>query len=322
MKVLITGCAGFIGYHATLNFCNQKKNKVFGIDNINSYYDVSLKKSRLQNLKKLNNFYFTKLDLTQKKKLDNYFKKNNFDKVIHLAAQAGVRYSIKNPDAHVNSNIIGYSNLLEVCKNHNIKHLVFASSSSVYGSSNVCPYRENMNTDKTESIYAATKKAGEVMSYSYSHLHNLPITVLRFFTVYGPYGRPDMAIYKFTEGIVNNKTIKLYNYGQHLRDFTYVDDVVNSIMLVMKKIPSKKKYFEIYNVGSGKPKSLMFFLSTIEKKLHKVAKTKKVKLQEGDVYKTHSDISKIKKDYNFKPSVNIQDGIELFIKWYKKYHNI
>ena len=206
MKILITGCSGFIGYHTVLKFCQQKNTKVFGIDNMNSYYDINLKKSRLKILQNKKNFFFSKIDLTDKNKLEKIFKEYKFKKVIHLAAQAGVRYSIKNPDAHVDSNIIGFSYLLEFSKKYKVRHLVFASSSSVYGSSNACPYNETMNTDKTESIYAATKKAGEVMSYSYSHLHNLPITVMRFFTVYGPYGRPDMAIYKFTEGIINNNT--------------------------------------------------------------------------------------------------------------------
>lgn len=320
MKILITGCSGFIGYHTALKFCQQKNTEVFGIDNMNSYYDINLKKSRLKILQNKKNFFFSKIDLTDKNKLEKIFKEYKFKKVIHLAAQAGVRYSIKNPDAHVDSNIIGFSYLLEFSKKYKVRHLVFASSSSVYGSSNACPYNETMNTDKTESIYAATKKAGEVMSYSYSHLHNLPITVMRFFTVYGPYGRPDMAIYKFTEGIINNNTIKLYNFGKHLRDFTYIDDVVDAIELVTNRTPKQKNYFEIYNIGSGKPKKLIYFLKVIEKILKKKAKTKKVKLQEGDVYKTHANIKKITRDFNFQPKVDIEEGIELFADWYRKYH--
>jgi len=322
MNILITGCAGFIGYHSTLDLCENKYNRVIGLDNINSYYDEKLKKDRLNIIKKKKNFRFYKIDLLDKKKLNFLFKNNKIDKVIHLAAQAGVRYSFTNPQEYIDSNIIGLTNLLEICKKYKIKYFIFASSSSVYGNTKKFPVKENVKTDSPQSLYAATKKSGELLVATYGRLYNIQSISLRFFTVYGPYGRPDMAIYKFTESIIKEKRIELYNYGKHIRDFTYVDDVVGVINKIINDNASIKNNYEVYNVAAGRPKSLKFFLNIIEKELGIKAKIKKIKLQDGDVYKTYASIDKIKKKFNYSPKVGIESGVKKFINWYLEYNKI
>lgn len=320
MNILITGSAGFIGYHLALRLLNNSKHKIFGIDNINSYYDVSLKKKRLNQLKKFSNFKFYKLDISDTLKIHNNFLKNKYDIVVNLAAQAGVRYSIENPEKYFDSNLKGFFNILESSRKEKIKHLIFASTSSVYGNTSKFPLKESFETDKPLSFYAATKKSNEVMAYSYSHIYKMPITGLRFFTVYGPFGRPDMSLYKFTESIINKENIKLFNNGNHVRDFTYIDDVVKSIELLINK-PSKDKEtpYRVLNISSNKPKSLKFFISTIEKKLGQKAKKTYKKLQLGDVKKTHGDNSIIRKITSYKKFMEFDKGIENFVNWYIKF---
>ena len=321
MKILVTGCAGFIGYHVT-EYLLRNKHEVIGIDNINNYYDVKLKKSRMQILNNFKNFYFYKFDLVNDKKLNNIINKFNIKYIIHLAAQAGVRYSIENPKTYFKNNLEVFFNILEVSKKNKIKHLIFASTSSVYGENDKFPLNENEVTDKPISFYAATKKSNEVLAHSYSYIYNLPCTALRFFTVYGPYGRPDMALFKFTKNILENKNIELYNNGNHSRDFTYVDDIVSGIISILKKPKTKNTPFNIFNIGRGNSKKLKEYLISIETKLEKKAKIKKLPLQLGDIKKTHSDISSLKKYTGYKPKTDIDNGINNFVNWYLKYYNI
>ncbi len=323
MSILVTGCAGFIGF----NLCNSllkknKKNKIYGVDNLNHYYDIELKKNRLNILKDKTNFVFKKIDIKDKNKINLFIKKNSIKIIIHLAAQAGVRYSIQNPEAYVESNLIGFFNILESSKQNNIHHLIFASTSSVYGSSNKFPLSEDQKTDSPLSFYAATKKSNEVMAYSYSNIYNLPCTGLRFFTVYGPYGRPDMALFKFTKSIIENKKLELFNNGKHVRDFTYIDDVTKSILKILNKKPKNKVPYKIYNIGNSKPEKLITFLKEIEKYLGKKSKIKKKQLQKGDVYKTHANIDNLINNINFKPSIELKIGIKKYIDWYKEYYNV
>ena len=320
-KILVTGCAGFIGFHTCLGLLKNKKNKIYGIDNVNSYYDKKLKNSRLKILSKYKNFYFQKIDISNKKIITNYLNQYKHSYIIHLAAQAGVRYSFDNPDEYFNSNIKGFYNILEAIKLLKIKHFIFASTSSVYGDSNKTPFKEDDLTDKPVSFYAASKKINEVMSYPYAKNYELPITSLRFFTVYGPFGRPDMALFKFVKNILSNKPIDLFNKGDHSRDFTYIDDVVNSILKVIQKPPKFKIPYRILNIGSNNPKKLNYFISLIENKLNKKAKKNKIKFQIGDVKSTHANISNLKKLINYKPSTNILNGINEFVNWYKKFYN-
>ena len=319
MKILVTGSAGFIGFHLSkklldLNFT------VHGIDSLNLYYDVNLKKNRLLILKKYKKFSFNKIDITNFKLLNNQFRLNKYDIVINLAAQAGVRNSIDKPRDYLNSNIIGFFNILELSKIYKIKHLVFASTSSVYGDNKIFPLKEEYNTDKPLNFYAASKKSNEVMAYSYSYIHKIKITGLRFFTVYGAFGRPDMALFKFTKLIKNSKPLKLFNKGNHIRDFTYIDDVTESIIRLINK-PSKNKIpFQILNIGSNKPKKLKEFLKIIEKLLEKKSKPIFLPLQKGDIHKTHADNSKLYKKTNFLPKTSLNNGIKYFINWYMKYY--
>ena len=319
MTILITGSAGFIGYHVTKKILN-KNIKVIGIDNINNYYDINLKKNRIKDLKKNKKFFFYKVDLSNYKKLDNIVKNKKIKIIIHLAAQAGVRYSIKNPRIYFKSNLEGFFNILEISRHNNIKHLIYASTSSVYGDSKKFPLSEINRTDQPLSFYAATKKSNEVMAHSYSYIYKLPCTGVRFFTVYGPFGRPDMALFKFTKNILNNHPIELYNNGNHFRDFTYVDDIVDGIYSLIKKQSKKSIPYEIFNIGNGTPKKLLDYLKHIEKKLNKISKTKKLPLQTGDIVKTHSNINKLKKYTGYKPKTNIKIGISRFIEWYKDYY--
>ena len=319
MSILITGAAGFIGYHLSKKILN-KNTKVIGIDNINNYYDINLKKNRIKELKKNKKFLFYKIDIYEYKKLNDIVKKNKIKYIIHLAAQAGVRYSIKNPRTYFKSNLEGFFNVLEISRHNNIKHLIYASTSSVYGDSKKFPLSEINRTDQPLSFYAATKKSNEVMAHSYSYIYKLPCTGVRFFTVYGPFGRPDMALFKFTKNILNNQPIELYNKGNHFRDFTYIDDIVDGIYSLIKKQSKKSIPYEIFNIGNGTPKKLLDYLKHIENNLNKISKTKKLPLQVGDIIKTHSNINKLKKYSGYKPKTNIKIGISRFIEWYKDYY--
>ena len=318
MKILVTGSAGFIGFHVS-DYLLKNNNTVIGIDNINDYYDVNLKKSRLKILKKNKNFFFYKFDLINANKLEDLIKKFKVKYIVHLAAQAGVRYSIENPKTYFKNNLEVFFNILEASKKNNIKHLIFASTSSVYGENNNFPLKENDNTDKPISFYAATKKSNEILAHSYSYIYNLPCTALRFFTVYGPYGRPDMALFKFTKNILENKKIQLYNNGNHSRDFTYITDIVSGIFSILKK-NNTKNLFNTFNIGNGNSRKLKDYLKTIEKKLNKNAKIINLPLQLGDIKKTHSDISLLNKYSNYLPETDIEEGINNFIDWYLKYY--
>jgi len=319
MKILVTGCAGFIGFHLC-NFLLKKNIKVIGIDNINDYYDTGLKKNRLKILRDNKNFLFSKFDLINKKKLNLIVKKNSIKIIIHLAAQAGVRYSIKNPNSYFKNNLEVFFNILEISRVYKINHLIFASTSSVYGENLNYPSEENFNTDEPLSFYAATKKSNEILAYSYSNIFNLPCTGLRFFTVYGPYGRPDMALFKFTKNILENKKIELFNNGNHARDFTYIDDVINGIFLIINKPKKNYKPFNILNIGNGNSRKLKEYIKLIEQNLGLKAKIKKLPLQKADIKKTHSDITKFNLYTGYKPKVSIEVGIKKFIDWYKEYY--
>ena len=321
MNILITGCAGFIGYHLTERLLKNKKFNVIGIDNLNDYYDVNLKKYRLTLLKKNKKFLFRKIDISNYSKLHNLFIDNKFKYVVNLAAQAGVRYSIKNPNEYFKNNIQGFYNIILLSKEFKIKHFVFASTSSVYGNQNKYPIKEDMNTDLPLSFYAATKKSNEVIAHSFSNIYKLPVTGLRFFTVYGPLGRPDMALYMFTNKIINKKNVTLFNYGNHERDFTYIDDIVDGIEKVILKPSIKTIPYNIFNIGGNKSYKLKKFLSIIESVLNKKARILFKPLQKGDVAKTMADSSKLDKYINKKKYVNLKLGINSFIKWYRSFYN-
>ena len=316
--MLITGCSGFIGYHLTKKLLDNYN--IIGIDNLNDYYDINLKKDRLNNLKN-KNFKFIRCDISNKEELDKIFNEYKIDKVINLAAQAGVRYSIENPDVYINTNIIGFYNMLENIKKHKINHLIYASSSSVYGN-NELPFKEIDFTDNPISLYAATKKTNEILAQTYSNLYNIKCTGLRFFTVYGPYGRPDMAYFNFTKKIINKEKIELYNNGESLRDFTYIDDIVEGIIKVLDKPITK-----IYNIGNSNPIKMLNFINILKETLINNNLIEDYELniellpkQLGDVDNTYAEIEELKRDFNYKPNTNIQDGLEKFIKWYKEYY--
>lgn len=321
-KVLITGGAGFIGFHLSKKLL-ENNYFVVAIDNMNDYYDVDLKKARLDILKEYKNFSFYKIDISNKSDLLDLFSDNKFDIVINLAAQAGVRYSIDHPDSYIFSNIVGFFNILECCRNYPVKHLLFASSSSVYGKNNSIPYKTDDNVDKPVSLYAATKKSDELMAYAYSNLYNIKVTALRFFSVYGPYGRPDMAYFSFTNNIINNKEIKLFNNGDMYRDFTYVLDVVEAVYRLLDKIPLKDGlgvYYKVYNIGNNNPVKISYLVEILEKELGKKANIKYLPMQPGEVYQTYADISEIKKDISFVPNTSIEDGLHQFVKWYEEFY--
>jgi UDP-glucuronate 4-epimerase len=323
MKYLVTGAAGFIGMHVSLKLV-KNKDQVLGIDNLNKYYSQKLKLDRLKQLKKSKNFNFKKIDISNFKDLSKIFKVFKPDYVINLAAQAGVRYSILNPFEYTKSNLVGFSNLLECCKKFKIKHLIFASSSSVYGGNKDYPFKEKHNVDQPISFYAASKKSNELMAHAYSHLFKIPVTGLRFFTVYGPWGRPDMFLYLLTKAIINNKSINIFNKGKMFRDFTYIDDIVNAIIKVSKKKPTLKGKslapYKIFNIGNNKPIALEKFINLTEKTLNKKAKKKYIGMQKGDVEYTHGSIDALNKWIKFKPSTSVEKGIKNFVKWYKDYH--
>jgi len=322
MRILVTGCAGFIGFHVVNRIIKNKKFKIYGIDNLNNNNDQKkIKLSRLNYLKEKNKkFTFFKIDLSNFKKVKNNFIDYNYDIIIHLAAEAGVRNSIKNPINFFKSNLNGFFNILECSRFIKAHHLIYASSSSVYGNSNKFPQTENNNTEMPESFYAASKKSNELMAYSYSLNYNLKTTGLRFFTVYGTYGREDMAIYKFSKSINDSKSLNLFNNGNHYRDFTYIKDVVD---VIYKIIINKKKnsISSIYNIGFGKSYKLMDYLHHISKNFKKEAYINKSDFQKGDVYKTHSSVKKIMKDFNYEPKYGIDRGIKAYVKWFKKYYS-
>jgi UDP-glucuronate 4-epimerase len=322
MKILVTGCAGFIGFHLTKKFLS-KNIKVCGIDNLNTYYDIRIKKDRLKLLlsKHKENFKFFKVDLTHDKSVKRIFKKEKFDIVINLAAQAGVRFSIKNPQAYVDSNLIGFFNVLNNVKIFKVKHFLFASSSSVYGDQKKMPILENYSITKPIQFYAATKVANEVMAHSYSHLFNIKSSALRFFTVYGPWGRPDMALFKFTKNILENQPIEIFNKGDHERDFTYIDDCVEAVSkIALSKI--KRQRFEVFNIANGKSEKLQKYIKYIELELGLIAKRKYLPLQSGDIRKTSANINKIKRMFYFRSKTNISDGVKKFVRWYKDYYKV
>jgi UDP-glucuronate 4-epimerase len=325
--ILITGTIGFVGSKLSKNL--MKDFKVLGIDNLNNYYEIELKQYRLSKLEKYDNFIFRKGDLSDKKFIDSLFKEYKPDIVINLAAQAGVRYSIDNPQAYIDSNIIGFFNVLEACRKYPVEHLVYASSSSVYGSNKKVPYSTEDKVDNPVSLYAATKKSNELMAHAYSKLYDIPTTGLRFFTVYGPAGRPDMAYFKFTNKMVKGEKIQIYNHGDMYRDFTYIDDIVDGISKVMVSPPKPNEdgvKYKIYNIGNNKPESLMNFVNILEEKLLKygVIKEKVEKellpMQPGDVYQTYADISDLQRDFGFSPKTSLEEGLDKFAKWYKEYY--
>ena len=323
MKILVTGVAGFIGFHLASRLLAQG-DRVYGVDNINNYYDISLKKARLQQILYHKNFTFKRLDISDRASVAELFATHNFDAVINLAAQAGVRYSLQNPHAYVDSNLVGFTNIIEGCRHSQVKHLVFASSSSVYGANTKVPFAVSDNVDRPVSLYAATKKANELMAHAYSHLYQIPMTGLRFFTVYGAWGRPDMAYFKFTKAIAEGKPIDVYNYGKMKRDFTYVDDIVEAIIRIIPSQPSfdRKPPYKVYNLGNNQPVELDRFITTIESIMGKKALKNLLPMQPGDVTATYADIEELDTDFNFRPSTSIASGLEKFISWYQNYYQV
>lgn len=333
MKLLVTGAAGFIGFHLS-KALTENNIEVVGLDNVNDYYDTQLKKDRLNILNEKNNFTFYKNDLKDKTDVDNIFEKEQPTHVVHLAAQAGVRYSIENPYAYVDSNLIGFMNILEGCRNNPVEHLLYASSSSVYGGNKVAPFSTNHNVDHPVSLYAATKKSNELMAHTYSHLYNIPTTGLRFFTVYGPFGRPDMAYFSFTNRILKGEAIDVYNHGNMERDFTYIDDIVSGIEKLIDKAPQPNVEwdeekddisesfapYKIYNIGNNSPIKLMRFINALESALGQEAKKNYMEMQPGDVKRTYADMSDLEQDINFKPSTSIEEGLDKFVTWYREYY--
>ena len=328
-KILITGVAGFIGAALAEKILNNKMFNVLGVDNMNSYYDVDLKRERLSSLRKYNNFLFLEGDISDSEFINAVFQNNDFNVVVNLAAQAGVRYSIDHPEEYIKSNIVGFFNILEACRHHKVEHLVFASSSSVYGSNKKVPYSTEDKVDNPVSLYAATKKSNELMAHAYSKLYDIPCTGLRFFTVYGPMGRPDMAYFKFTNKIIKGEKIEIYNHGDMYRDFTYIDDVVDGIIKVINKVPKENSEgvrYTIYNIGNNNPVSLLDFVKILEENLieeqiiSKPAEKDFLPMQLGDVYQTYADIDDLIRHFNWKPSTTLDVGLSKFVKWYKKYY--
>jgi len=332
-KCLVTGAAGFIGFHLCKKLL-QNDNEIIGIDNLNDYYDVNLKIDRLKQIEGNKNFKFYKIDLADREAISKSFDKNGFDAVVNLAAQAGVRYSIINPHAYIDSNIVGFLNILEGCRHTNVKHLVFASSSSVYGANTRMPFSVHHNVDHPVSLYAATKKANELMAHTYASLYNLSCTGLRFFTVYGPWGRPDMALFLFTKAILEDKPIDVFNFGKMQRDFTYIDDIIEGVVRVIERIPqpdpewngnnpdSATSYapYKLYNIGNNNPVELMRFIEILEDCLGKKADKNLLPIQPGDVPATYADVDDLIKDIGFKPVTGIEEGIRKFVDWYKSYY--
>ena len=335
MKILVTGSAGFIG-SSLIKDLLARGDEVVGIDNLNDYYDPQIKLDRLNQFNDHDLFTHIKGDIVDSDLLEKCFENNNFDSVVNLAAQAGVRYSIENPRAYIDSNIVGFLNILECCRNFKINHLVYASSSSVYGANELMPFSVNHNVDHPLSLYAASKKSNELMAHTYSELYSLPTTGLRFFTVYGPWGRPDMALFKFTKSIFEGEEIEIFNFGKHKRDFTYIDDIVNGIIKVIEKPPQKnpnwtglkpdpgssRAPWKVYNIGNNSPVELEEFIKAIEDSIGLKAKKNFLPLQPGDVPDTYADISALEKDFNYRPNTSIYEGLNKFIDWYRVYYRI
>ncbi|QDG35606.1 NAD-dependent epimerase [Alteromonas mediterranea] len=338
MKILVTGAAGFIGA-AVSQYLINRGDHVVGIDNINDYYDVSLKHARLDEIKSSSAadlFSFVEMGVEERDKMAALFEEHKFDRVVHLAAQAGVRYSLENPNAYVDSNIVGFVNILEGCRHNKVEHLVYASSSSVYGANETMPFSEQHNVDHQVSLYAASKKANELMAHTYSHLYNLATTGLRFFTVYGPWGRPDMALFKFTKAILEGKTIQVYNYGNHRRDFTYIDDIVQGVIRSLDNVakpnenwdgsnpdPSTSKApYKVYNIGAQTPVHLLKFIETLESALGIEAKKELLPMQPGDVPDTYADVSSLVADTGYQPSTDVETGVKAFVDWYRNFYKV
>jgi UDP-glucuronate 4-epimerase len=335
MKFLVTGAAGFIGFHVSERLL-AAGHQVIGIDNLNDYYDVSLKLARLDLLKPNPQFQFEKLDLADRSGMAQLFASQKFDRVIHLAAQAGVRYSIDNPHAYADSNLVGHLNVLEGCRHNKVGHLLYASSSSVYGLNRKLPFSTDDSVDHPISLYAATKKANELMSHTYSHLYGLPTTGLRFFTVYGPWGRPDMALFKFTRAIVEGNSIDVYNHGQMRRDFTYIDDIAEAIVRLQDVIPqadaewtvetgspaTSSAPYRVYNIGNSNPVTLMDYITALETSLGKVAQKNMMPMQPGDVLETSADTRALYEVIGFKPQTSVAEGVERFVEWYKTFYKV
>jgi len=333
MAILITGAGGFIGFHLSKRLLEDGY-EVVGMDNLNDYYEVGLKESRLDLLQEYYGFTFVQASLEEREAVEKLFSKYTFSRIIHLAAQAGVRYSIENPHVYINSNVVGFLNVLEACRHHEIGHLIFASSSSVYGANRTKPFSVHHNVDHPVSLYAATKKANELMAHTYSSLYGLPVTGLRFFTVYGPWGRPDMAYFSFTRAILEEKPIKVFNYGKMKRDFTYIDDIVEGIVRLIDRVPEPdpqwdgerpdpgRSYapYRIYNIGNNQPVELLYFIRVLERALGKEAKKELLPMQPGDVLETFADIDDLEREVGFRPGTGIEEGIGKFVDWYKKYY--
>lgn len=338
MKILVTGAAGFIGA-AVSKYLIERGDVVVGVDNINDYYDTNLKRARLDNIQgspASDSFTFIQMGVEDRDKMSALFAEHLFDGVVHLAAQAGVRYSLENPNAYVDSNIVGFVNILEGCRHHNVGHLVYASSSSVYGANETMPFSEKHNVDHQVSLYAASKKANELMAHTYSHLYNLPTTGLRFFTVYGPWGRPDMALFKFTKAMLEGKTIDVYNYGNHRRDFTYIDDIVEGVVRSLDTIatpdegwsgsspnPSTSKApYRVFNIGAQTPVHLLTFIETLESALGVTAKKALLPIQPGDVPDTYADVSALVSQTGYTPKTDVVTGVNAFVKWYREFYQV
>jgi UDP-glucuronate 4-epimerase len=334
-RYLVTGAAGFIGFHLTRRLLDRG-DEVVGLDNLNDYYDVQLKNDRLAQLIDHERFSLHQLDLADRTGIRELFASEGFEVVVNLAAQAGVRYSLENPHAYVDSNLVGFVNILEGCRHNGVKHLVYASSSSVYGANTLMPFSVHHNVDHPVSLYAATKKANELMAHTYSHLYQLPTTGLRFFTVYGPWGRPDMALYIFTKAILDGQPIKVFNEGKMRRDFTYIDDIVEGVIRVSDRIPegnanwsgdqpdpgTSRAPYKIYNIGNNQPVELQHFIASIEKSLGVTAKKELLPMQPGDVPATYADVDDLMRDVDFRPATAIEDGIQRFVDWYRQYHKV
>ena len=335
MKILVTGVAGFIGA-ALCRRLLARGDEIVGIDNLNDYYDVQLKKDRLATIEPESNFEFIKLDISDRDEMSNLFESHELERVVHLAAQAGVRYSIENPNAYVDANLVGFVNILEGCRHNDVKHLVYASSSSVYGANTEIPFSVHHNVDHPLSMYAATKKANELMAHTYSNLYKLPTTGLRFFTVYGPWGRPDMALFLFTKKILAGEPIDVFNNGNHKRDFTYIDDIVEGVIRTLDNVAlpnadwsgkspdpgTSMAPFRLYNIGSHNPIELMRYIEILESCLGKEASKNFLPMQPGDVPATYADIDALIKDVDYSPSTPIEEGIEKFVQWYKGYYKV
>ncbi len=335
MRILVTGAAGFIGFHLSRRLL-ARGDTVIGLDNLNDYYDVSLKEARLAQLTDQPDFHFHRLDLADRDGMATLFAEGKFDKVVNLAAQAGVRYSLKNPHAYIDSNLVGFTNILEGCRHHGVKHLVYASSSSVYGANETMPFSVHDNIDHPVSLYAASKKANELMAHTYSHLYGLPTTGLRFFTVYGPWGRPDMALFLFTRAMLAGEPIDVFNHGKMRRDFTYIDDIVEGVIRVLDHVAapnpdwngaapapgSSRAPYRIYNIGNSAPVSLMAFIEAIEQELGVTAEKRMLPLQPGDVPATFADVEDLKRDVGYQPTTPVREGIARFVRWYRDYYGV